>query len=342
MKKILLFSALLTGCLTILQAQTKLCYSTHAIQGMDNNMSYCQYSDPGVAGENQKWDFSSLVFVTPFTGYVSNSDFSDLKSSFPKANTVLTEFNSHFLLNVTRDKVEQYGYASADGNTKITYDIPFVKMKFPFGYGDIYSGALLGKYSSSGISGDITGDYTVEADGYGTLILPGNVVFNEVLRVKTLKNYVNKMPGTNQVVNIETIRWYNSANKYPLLVLTKFTTTSGDCSSTNYQAAYNSQALKASITDGVSFDDANMSVFPNPVTTNLNLLFYAPAIGTIDVEIYDASGRRVRSFQKEIYVAGNQQYDFSDELPGLKPGTYMMTVVYGDARINKEFTFIGN
>jgi len=340
MKKLLLLSVFLTCSYLLALSQTKLQYSVHALHaGIDNPMSYCTYADPGLAGEKQIWDFSKLEFIKPFTGYITDCDLSDIHSSFPKANTVLTEFDSKFILNVDKNKIEQYGYVSPDNKTIITYSTPFLKMLYPFEYRDIYSGTLSGNYIfDNKIEGDITGDYTIEADAYGTLVLPGNSVFNDVLRVKTIKNYTTKTDNYIQTVSIETIRWYNAIHPFPLLVLTNYTTTTNGNSSVNYQAAYNADALKSAepISENLSSDDINL--FPNPTASKLHLTFNAPITGIASFILYDASGKQMKAFQKEVFAEGIQEMDLTDEITSLKPGSYIMSLIYNGATLNKGFT----
>lgn len=343
MKKLLITSAIfLSGLYCLAQSQTKLQYSVHAIHaGIDNPMSYCKYSNPGMNGANQKWDFSNLEFVTPFTGYVTKSDYAAFKASFPKANTVLTEFNSHFFLKVTENQTEQFGYVSADGKVKISYKVPFIKMKYPFVYGDIYSGTLLGTYSNGAErEADLTGDYTVEADAYGTLILPGNSVFNDVIRVKTIKEYTTKFPEAAQSVAIITYRWYNPIHRYPLLVLTEYTTTIGQNKYTDYQAAYNADALKTSNSGSITGND--ISIFPNPAGSVLYLTFSAPVTGQADFGIFDTNGRTVLSFSKEIVYEGTQEFDLSEYITSLKAGQYVLTINIGGTTSRKEFIKAAN
>lgn len=341
MKKLLLTCSVLAGLFSVSYSQTKLQYSVHAIHaGFDNPMSYCKYSNPGLAGTNQKWDFSNLDFVTPFTGYVTKSDFSSFKSYFPKSNTVLSEFNSLFYLNVTESQTEQYGYVSTDGKVRISYNVPFIKMKYPFSYGDSYSGSLFGTYYSGNFEADLSGNYSVEADGYGTLILPGNSVFYDVLRVKTIKEYTTKFSSGDQLVQIVTYRWYNAIHRYPLLVLTEYTTTVGKSKYIDYQAAYNADALK--ISDNASLANENINLFPNPVESALHLTFNASMTGQAYFKFFDANGKMVLEFQKELISEGIQEFDLSDYISGLRSGQYVLTISLGSSTIEKEFIKTSN
>jgi len=341
MKKLILLLVIFSFSLTIISAQTMLQYSVHALKaGINNPMSYCKYSDPGMAGKDQKWDFSQLKFEKHFTGYIKTSDYTNYQNAFPQSNTVLTEFNSLFYLKVTKDQIYQYGYISSDGRSKIAYSVPFIKMKFPFAYGDIYSGTEIGTYEESGKpTGNITGSYTVEADGYGTLILPKNSVFENVLRVKTSKSYDNQMFNSVQHVNIVTYRWYNAIHRYPLLVLTEIKTLNGGDESVNYQAAYNSEAIRLLDISTPSLSDEILTLFPNPASSSLDMTFDSPVSGSMMIEIYDVDGRQIKSFNQDCFQ-GTNKYNLSKEITGIKPGSYILTVNLGSSRITKDFTLI--
>jgi hypothetical protein len=214
-------------------------------------------------------------------------------------------------------------------------------MKFPFAYGDIYSGTEIGTYEESGnLTGNITGYYTVEADGYGTLILPKNSVFENVLRVKTSKSYDNKMAKSVQHVNIVTYRWYNAIHRYPLLVLTEIKTSynEGD-ESVNYQSAYNSEAIRALDISNPSLSDDVLTLFPNPVSSSLNMIFDSPISGSIKIEIYDVDGRLIKSFNQDCNQ-GTNNYNLSKDITGIRPGSYMLVLNLGNSRITKDFTLV--
>jgi hypothetical protein len=341
MKKLTILTLLFSIGLANIYSQTTLQYSVHALKaGVDNPMSYCKYSNPGIGGKDQTWDFSQLKFEKPFIGFVGKSDQSKNKAAFSESNTVLTEFNNLFYLKITEDQVLQYGYSSSDGTSKILYSEPFVKMKFPFAYGDMYSGVEAGTIEQSGQqSGTIAGDYTVEADGYGKLILPNNTVFDNVLRVKTVKNFDNQYTDYTQHVEVTTFRWYNSVHRYPLLVTIESKTSvgSGD-ESVSYQAAYNSNALRA-LDNSLTISTADLTLYPNPALSSLNLKYNSTASGKMNIEIYDASGRQARSFVQD-FTQGERTYDLSSEISGLLPGSYIMVVDFGDSRVTKDFTLI--
>jgi hypothetical protein len=336
MKKLitLSISIALTGAICF--SQTVITHATHALlNGADNPMSYCEFMEPGNSGSNITWDYSGLQFKNAFTGFLTNSQLTENGAAFPQSNTELAEFNSRFYFNVNENQIEQYGYSSADGRSRIYYETPFIKMKYPLAFGDIFSGNFTGTYEYANVpSGTLSGSYLIEADAFGTLILPGGKQFESTLRIKTVKEYQTVFSNMTQEVNIVTYRWYNQTHRYPLLVLTEYTTTVGDNVSVNYQAAYNSDAVNY-IAPMLA---ESILLFPNPASSALTLEMNTSFSGSLAFELFDASGKLTRKFSREVPFPGSQSFNLSEEIKGLQPATYMMVISNGKDRITRNFT----
>ncbi len=323
-------------------SQTIIQYSVHALHaGIDNPMSYCSYVDPGIAGENITWDFSNLQFDQPFIGKVNNSQLSSNQALFPKANTELGEFDALFYFDVNKQETDQYGYVSSDGKTKIIYSSPFIKMKYPFGYGDSYSGQLNGSYEYGDlIKGSLSGNYSVEADGSGSLVLPGNIKFENVLRIKTIKKYSILFSNSTQDVEVTTYRWYNSYHRYPILVLTEYSSKTGTSEYINHQAAYNSDAINVSDLQAMAATLDNINLFPIPANNILKLSANAITPGGLYFEISDLSGKPVRFFNNKVTETGTYELDLSREIVGLTPGSYLLIIKNGTEKKTFNFTLV--
>ncbi|MGD2034346.1 MAG: T9SS type A sorting domain-containing protein [Bacteroidales bacterium] len=320
---------------TLSFSQVVLTYEDHALKpGEDNPMSYCSYLDPGPEGSDVRWDFNGLRYIKSFEGKITSSSETEFGSVFPESNTVLAEFDSRFYFRIDEDRIEQYGYSSADGRNRIHYTDPFVKMEFPFSFGSAFSGIFGGTAIYSGtLKSDISGSYSVEADAYGTLILPGNTTYENTIRIRTEKEYVQQFGHSEQGVRVLTYRWYNEAHRYPLLVLTSYTTTTGQAEHTSYQAAYNVNALKS--VD--RFQDGDVEIYPNPTARDLNIRINALTEGEYQFGIYSTSGELVSSFARVAPVVGLHDFDLSEEIAKLKPGTYILKISNGSTRVSGNF-----
>lgn len=199
MKKIVLLSGLIFIEFVNLFSQPTITNQYHSLKvGSDNQMIYTNYADPGQSGTDMIWDFGSLPYKQLFTGFLYESAGSEVGLTFTSANTELTEFGSRFFFNVSNTQIEECGSSTEDGRIQLKYFIPSIKMKYPFSYGQSFSGTFSGNtIVDQVISGDIAGDYSVEADAYGTLILPGNHYFENTLRIKSEKNYASNIGRKN-------------------------------------------------------------------------------------------------------------------------------------------------
>ncbi len=334
MKKIVVF-ILAICCFAISYPQTILKFEDHALKpGMHNPMSYCSFIDPGIAGSDVTWDFSELRFIKSFEGYINKSQDTEFGKFFAESNTELAEFNSRFYFKVSEDKMEQYGYSTDDGKHQVHFSVPFVKIKFPFVFKDVFSGSVEGTASYNGIiNSTIGGSYFVEADAYGTLILPGNTMYENTLRIRTEKEYTTHYSNLDQEVYIITYRWYNSAHRYPLLVLTTYTTKTKNSESIHHQAAYNVNALKSV----EQFYEEDVEIYPNPASKTLNVRLNALSEGNYYFEIFNTSGEFIHSFYRETSAVGLHDFDLSGVITGLKPANYVLVISNANTSVSKNF-----
>ncbi|MBN2486934.1 MAG: T9SS type A sorting domain-containing protein [Bacteroidales bacterium] len=339
MKKILLFT-LGTVLMQAIIAQPTLTSETHALlPGADNPMTLCKYVVPGMAGPNVVWDFSKLETTEKFSGHVKMV-LAD--KNFSEANIELEEFGTSFFFESDEHTVNQVGYRSKDHKTVVRYEMPFVKMVFPFSYGESHLCRFSGEYTYNGqFLADVTGTGEIDADAWGTIILPNNSVYENTVRVKSVKTYtLNYSATSKQTVEVTTYRWYNSFHRYPLLVLTEYTTTQGNTSVTNYQSAYNNDAVSGLIDAAQGIDHSDISLYPNPAKDKLTITCFSPSDRQTDIKIFDMSGKLVQNISALNISAGENQITLSNELSGLKPGSYILHFTSGNHTITRDFVLV--
>jgi hypothetical protein len=342
MKNIYFSLILLVNMLVAFSQSPKLTYETHALlSGVNNPMTLCEYANPGSAGDNITWDFTNLKIATNFVGNLNSTFF---KSTNMSANTDLEEFGTHFYFNVCEENMKQVGYASQDNKTIVTYTEPFKRMIFPFEYGTNYSTTFGGDYSYEGKKiGDISGKATIDGDAWGTLMLPGKT-YKNTIRVKTEKIYTTTYQNSsaNQVV-ITTYRWYNQAHRYPLLVLTEVKTITGDNPNYSYQAAYNSKALEADEKKMGSYSlNENVSVFPNPSETELNLQIYTPQDNQAQIIIFDLTGKKLIEKNSVEVTSGMNTISLSSDIQQLKPANYVVQIELANQVITRQVSIVND
>ncbi|MBN1118801.1 MAG: T9SS type A sorting domain-containing protein [Bacteroidales bacterium] len=322
--------------LSFLVAQPTLTKQNHSLMaGEDNPMTLCEYTSPGINGADVVWDFSGLVVTKTFTGHVNMTNGG---AEFPRATTALEEFGANFYFEENDNELIQLGYISENKKTVITYNQPFVKMQYPFNFGDNIHGVFGGDYFYNNKEiGQIDGTSSVEADAWGTLLLPNAKEYPNTLRVKTVKNYTLKFTSSSQDVEIATYRWYNSIHRYPLLVLTEITTTTGNNKSVKFQAAYNNNAVSA-IDDILAVNSESISLYPNPSEGELYLTFSAEQASQVQLTIFDVVGKQLHNNTSVNLVQGMNTISLTDVVDGFKPGTYILKLYNnGTSLIQKEF-----
>jgi hypothetical protein len=147
---------------------------------------------------------------------------------------------------------------------------------------------------------------------------------------------VNKFGNSSQEVNIVTYRWYDLNHRYPILVLTEYSVKTNNVKTVHYQAAYNNkQACEPNIISG-----EGITLYPNPARTAFHLILNSTFEGSANLDIYDLSGNKVRSFKRTINHEGSNELDLSAEVAGLKPSGYLLVVTCEDKVFKKNFTLI--
>lgn len=327
MKKLVIVASLLllVGAAG-LYSQIHLTYETHALLPDNiNEMQITDYVNPGTTGSDQTWDFSALTNVEDFEGSVSNSYSTETSTSFPNANVLLSEFDNLFYFKLTTDRLEQYGFATANNNVIISYNEPFIKMKYPFTYGDSYSGTFDADYTSCTRNATLTGSYTVEADGFGKLILPNESEFDSTLRVKTFKTYTQHFTdGFEMYIEITSYRWYCVDIRFPLLTLTSVKTTVGANVSTNYQAAYNPIILNPTKITEVTLPKFDLKVYPNPFEGAFSISYTLNNRTHVNIALYDNLGKKVALIADDYQDVGTHTIPYSADKNKLPKGIYYL------------------
>lgn len=338
MKKMtLLLSMLFT--MAALQAQTVLTNENHAISvGDHHHFKICKNAGPGAAGANQLWDFSGLEEASDLVSHMLDGD---LATDIPETNTIIEEYGNKFCFTVEDDAVKQTGMITKR-NTVINYDEPFVKMVFPFAYGDTYEGKFSGYYSNNNHVSEVGGEYKLEADGYGTLILPGNVKIENVLRLKTTRT---RSYGHCSSTTAITYRWYCDEVRYPLLSIITY---QNDGESKTSRTAYYADAWRImqddkeekqekSATAGV---DVKIKVHPNPFHEEFEINLFVSETSNVKMELYNSMGSKVTNVMDEKIETGQYSKTIYPEKIGMSDGTYYLKVIVGDKVITKDLMYI--
>jgi hypothetical protein len=318
--------------------QTKLSYERHAFVIGDNHDFYLAKSaDEGKSGANITWDFSALVPSGSLTSHMIDPSTTLKGSSVSEANLALVEDANIFYFKVTTDGMEQFG--TATGNTLSTFTEPFLKIKYPFAFGDAVSGDYSSKMESATAPCNCGGSFTVEGDAWGTLILP-NGVYKNTLRIKQTRTF-NKADSSNKEI---TYRWYCSTVRYPLLVIIKY---ENQGKSSVAKVAYYAHSPNENLMAGTNPNallnaGKGIEIYPNPITSLLTVSYEVPATSNVFIDLYDASGAVVSKFLAPVTrEPGKYSEDFniSSNLPS---GNYFVKATIDGQSFVKKVVKVKN
>ena len=320
------------------QAQTTLTNESHGFVANERNpMMLTEYVEPGLYGKNIVWDFSNLDITNNFEGLILDKYTSKCSDFFSKGNIVLEEFGNYFLFQTSAEKLEQFGFISSSGNTKIVYSKPFVKMQYPFTYGSKFSGDFEGDYIVNNLRvGEIHGSYRVEGDAKGRLLLPNAKELPNVLRVKEVKKY--KQTINSNAIDIEdvTYRWYVENHRFPVLVLIKSTYFSNGNPVTSTKAAFNSKIVGTTNVNERLVDDLKIDIYPNPYQGRVTVAYNLGNESKVNISVYDLSGKLISVLVNGVESAGLNKHFFSAVELGMPAGAYVVKLKIGDHEMSRK------
>lgn len=210
-----------------LHSQNHLSSIHNALRPDSLNSQTIPLFDIGCEGENVTWDYSDAdIGDMPDTTAVCLYALGE-KYLWDDNGAMTTYRQPGDTLLIIREESPLY---------EMDFDVPVVRMIFPFFYGSSISAPFSGSgsfedrlvMSENGVS-RITGD------AYGTIILPGGDTVRNVLRVHTVLNSdieVSEMRSGELIGGMQkvtdTYEWYARGYRYPVLKITGNYLVSGD------------------------------------------------------------------------------------------------------------------
>jgi len=326
---------------TGLMAQPTLTFPGNALRSRDSNTyQEIQVTNPGGSGANQTWDFSKAQL----NGKNLCSSLRD--AILPKVHgagnytLLLDENDFEFLMNSGEKGLEELGYVNSAQKMTLVYSDALLKMKYPFSFGDHFIDHFVGTALYDGTSKiDVAGDYTVSADAFGTLILPGRTIPG-VLRVKSVKSgqQINMCGLTDfQIVKYS---WYADGYRYPLLNLTS-TETHSNGGAPVVTTTANINTLQPYEKNGVlgealpvtpapvAKSAVEVVISPNPFVEQLTYSYQLTVPLKVTIELYDMAGKIYgKLVNNQLQTAGFHNGELVASRYGLTPGVYFMRFTF--------------
>lgn len=279
----------------------------------------------GNAGANVMYDYWNLL--APSTGnrnisYLAPS-VTPTSAAIPSATLLSTDSGSDTLFwNVTAQGLEQVGVRTGLEGV-VNFSDPALELKLPCTFGTSWSDPTGASYIVSGII-PVTrvGTVTGIADAYGTLTMPWDVDYPEVLRVKVRRDITDNSAVANvhRIANVN--YYYIPTLSHPVITLTQDSVQLGTGA---WTVAKRAQWTGNPV--GVGFgelDEADIAftAYPNPAIDMLNVAFAQGTSVATRVEVLDAAGRVVLN---EVITGGRAAITTH----GLRAGVYGVRVLAG-------------
>ncbi len=331
-------------CLPI-AAQTTLTYSSHGMQEDDIvNLTGISDATAGNAGAGQLWDYSGAQLnEKTFTISYQPSSSPDLAGS----QSFACQQTDDVTVLMTRTPNAKLYTGMRTPQAEFSFNEPIKELVYPFAYGDKISGIMDGTYTTlaTGQSEQIDGTYTVEADAWGTLVLPNGVTLPGVLRVKYTKKYTQLHYDALYNINVEHYLFYSAVSRYPVLQI-KHAVSACDCGchSDETTAFFNADVQAVASPPAAPARKLNSNLLttagftyklsPNPFESRLQLDYTLQASSKIKVELLSLSGSLLKTLlNTTTQEAGS--YSIAENLQSLATGTYVLQIVV-DGRIYSE------
>ena len=332
MKKILLLSGMIIASLNIM-AQPSLTYKNNAlVQGDVNTYREIQYVEPGTAGSNQIWDFSKIQFngKTPLST-IQSAPSKEL-AGVGEYNLILNDGGYEFFMNFSEQGFEEKGYVNEEKDITLVFSDPIIKMKYPLAFGEQYTDTYEGiAYFQKTTRIDVTGDYTVTADAFGTLIFPDRVIKN-ALRVKISKNGLDRnMCGSIESNSVKYL-WYAQGMRYPVLSISSLSYQAGgqiptvtNTAFVNLDQPYVPDVVASSEEpqNQVEKSDVSVILFPNPFSEKITYNYFLRKQLPVSIDLFDMTGKsKVQLVKNQIQSEGLHTGELNGMVADLTPGVY--------------------
>ncbi|HKI88255.1 MAG TPA: T9SS type A sorting domain-containing protein [Draconibacterium sp.] len=321
MKKIFPLSVLVLFIVIRAFSQNMLTYETNAYLIGDQN-SYAMVKNinevnEGNSGADVIWNFTYLTSGDSLTSYLLDATQQEGYENFSESNIVIRENGIKYFFSVSPTGMEEYGYIAS--NLVLKYDNPIKRFSFPFIYGENLEGPFSGEYIGLP-NNHISGIYKSEIDGFGTLILPDNIVYKNVLRIRTSKK------NDNLTAKEVSYRWYlkntDPVLRYPLLSIYKIESeTNSFVRRAGYHIYTPGLVEKTGDKNGLfvqkEFNSPEVSLFklkiyPNPFIQTVTVDYELPEDAKVTIVVSDILGRKVEKLVDKAQKAGNYTAEFKE------------------------------
>ncbi|MDR0618874.1 MAG: hypothetical protein LBG17_03125 [Bacteroidales bacterium] len=322
----------------------------------------CQ--DAGNAGKNVLWNFSiseveiindryEVRYISPRV--MRSGEFRMGEDTFQTAENLIVgyEYKTNYFYQYKDSILYLLGYQNRSDLMKHFEPLPH--LKFPFSYGDrIECNTRSKDIFYQKIPFLIHGYYSMQADGYGTIILPTSDTLKEVLRIHTIHHQlgdsIREMDSIFVDVTTENYRWYARGYRYPVFETVRSAHKNKneeiDILETAFMYPPQNQEENKDIENAAEYEkmlkeqeqNTNINdiwagltynVYPNPVQDDLHFELYLPkAVNNLRIQLHTKMGFIAIDQNRGSFSQGTHRFEFN--VSSLKQNTHYILDFYLD------------
>ncbi|MFK7906577.1 MAG: T9SS type A sorting domain-containing protein [Chitinophagales bacterium] len=286
------------------------------------------------SGEGIIWDFSaSTVTQTRVATFIDAAE-SDVSIFFPNADIALSYDNGGLPLGsfnlkydffaLFNDSLLNVGFSTESG-TVINYNNPLTAFTFPFQFGDMVEDDFSVNFEIGASTVTEAGTLTIEADAYGTVLLPNEEIDN-LLRIKTTRNYYQAFED-NVLDTIfyeeERLAWYAADKIYPVLSVTTEMVSTNPSPQTRI---YFTGDVETSIEEYLP--TASIEAYPNPSSGAFQVKYDLLQSTDVQLNVYNNMGQLIQNAGGGRQSAGSQTTAI--DLTGQAQGIYFVEMILNE------------
>ena len=304
----------------------------------------------GEAGENMVWDYSGFVPVQAVPYAIEPSTNSVYSDDYPNANWLVDNGASISFYNFGPDYYEFFG--AVEQGVSYPFEESEKYLPYPFPMDELFENEMTYSLTVQGVEYERTSQVSAVLDGYGSIIHPSGMEFDNVNRVRM--NRQLEEISSQGVVNydMEYVMFFQDTLVLPIVQHSDVLITQGveevvidtifsdslntvidtillDTIPPTVLYEYTIVEVLQSLAMGVKEEAAlDFAMFPNPSTDRVTMKWWAqPEV----IEFRDAAGRLVHT---EFATTGlrSTQLDVS----GWASGMYTATAIVGEQQITKQ------
>ena len=332
-------AAVFAGFLPAAQAQSPTITANQLPKVGDKQVHYTADTTgvmPGAKGANQTWDFSSITptgdsIVTNIIAPSSTPHAADYPSATVAANSVSGGAIMYMDLSAGNNVVLGF-VAEQQGQTiKQKYTNTLVQFTTPISFNYTHNDTYSGGFNVSGMDAYTNGTINVEADAYGTVLMPGGKTYANVIRLHSMQRNTDSFdlgPSSMSILTTsESYSFVQEGRMDPVLTITYSSQETVQGTVTSKSVTFNNSAASVSNINGPGFygKNSSFSIFPNPSATRaINVVTTSQKTGVCNIHVLNQLGQIVKSFNNLNSSEGTNNFNIGlEELP---KGMYMVQV----------------